>query len=67
MEESGECAGKSDAKGKEESGMSREEYYRQKYLSERRYSRFVEWIAKLAITLVIATVLIIAWTHGGGM
>lgn len=50
----------------EQAGMTREEeYYRQKYLAERRYSRMVEKIAQAAFALVIVTVLILAITHGG--
>lgn len=42
-----------------------EEYYRRKYLAERRYSRTMEKIAQAAFALIIVTVLILAITHGG--
>lgn len=45
--------------------MSDYQYYRQKYLAERRYSRTMEKVAQAAFTLIVVTVLILAITHGG--
>lgn len=44
-----------------------EEYYRQKYLSERRYRRFAEKVAHMALLTLLMVVMMLAFLSGGGM